>query len=59
MTQLTVPVPDLDAALARVEEHGRRVLDPRMPIAAIGGYATCPEPGGLRFGLIEADQRAE
>jgi uncharacterized protein len=55
---LTVPVPDLDAALARVTQAGGSVIEPRMPIPGIGWYATCGEPGGLRFGLIEADPKA-
>jgi predicted enzyme related to lactoylglutathione lyase len=58
LTQLTVPVPDLDAALARVLEAGGRVVEPRLPIPGIGWYATCAEPGGLMFGLIEADPGA-
>jgi uncharacterized protein len=55
---LTVPVPELDAALARVTQAGGSVVEPRMPIPGIGWYATCAEPGGLRFGLIEADAHA-
>jgi uncharacterized protein len=56
MTQLTVP--DLDAALARVSAAGGRVVEPRMAIPGIGWYATCAEPGGLMFGLIEAQDVA-
>ena len=55
---LTVPVPDLDTALALVTQAGGSVVEPRMPIPGIGWYATCAEPGGLRFGLIEADANA-
>jgi hypothetical protein len=58
LTLLTVPVPDLDVALARVRDAGGRVVEPRLPIPAIGWYATCAEPGGLMFGLIEADPSA-
>lgn len=57
-TQLTIPVPDLDDALARVEQNGGRVIEPRMPIPGIGWYATCAEPGGLKFGLIQGDPGA-
>lgn len=57
-TTLTVPVPSLDAALGRVAQAGGLVIEPRMPIPGIGWYATCAEPGGLRFGLIEADPAA-
>jgi uncharacterized protein len=58
LTQLTLPVPALDAALARVVDAGGRVVEPRLPIPGIGWYATCAEPGGLMFGLIEADPSA-
>jgi predicted enzyme related to lactoylglutathione lyase len=58
MTQVTVPVGDLDAALARVAQAGGEVVEPRVAIPGIGWYATCAEPGGLRFGLIQADTGA-
>ena len=37
---------------------GGHVVEPRMPIPGIGWYATCAEPGGLKFGLIQADESA-
>jgi len=58
MTQVTVPVPDLDDVVARVIAAGGHVVEPRMPIPGIGWYATCAEPGGLKFGLIQADESA-
>jgi predicted enzyme related to lactoylglutathione lyase len=58
MTQVTIPVADLDARLARVVAAGGSVVEPRIPIPGIGWYATCAEPGGLKFGLIEADASA-
>ena len=42
-----------DAPLA-----GGTIVEPRMPIPSIGWYATCAEPGGLKFGLIQADASA-
>lgn len=57
-TQLTVPVANLDETLAKVQASGGQVIEPRMPIPGIGWYATCAEPGGLRFGVIEADAGA-
>lgn len=59
MTQVTVPVVDLEAVLALVREAGGRVLEPKVPIPGVGWYATCAEPGGLKFGLIQADARVE
>jgi predicted enzyme related to lactoylglutathione lyase len=58
MTQVTVPVLDLEEILALVTGAGGRIVEPRMAIPGIGWYATCAEPGGLRFGLIQADQDA-
>jgi uncharacterized protein len=55
MTQVTVPVANLNEVVARVVANGGSVVEPRMPIPGIGWYATCAEPGGLKFGLIEAD----
>jgi uncharacterized protein len=54
-TQVTIPVVDLDAVLSRVQESGGRVMEPKLPIPGIGWYATCAEPGGLLFGLVQAD----
>jgi predicted enzyme related to lactoylglutathione lyase len=55
MTQVTVPVPNLDEVLARVKSSNGRIVENKMPIPGIGWYATCAEPGGLLFGLIQAD----
>ncbi len=59
VTQLTVPVADLDASIEKVLSSGGRVIEPRMPIPGIGWYATCAEPGGLRFGMIQGDPKAK
>ena len=58
MTQVTVPVADLNDVLARVVASGGSILEQRVAIPGIGWYATCAEPGGLKFGLIEADPSA-
>lgn len=57
-TLVTIPVVNLDEYLARVEAAGGRVVEPKLPIPGIGWYATCAEPGGLRFGMIQADPDA-
>ncbi len=59
VTQLTVPVANLDETIASVLACGGQIIEPRMPIPGIGWYATCAEPGGLRFGIIEADLGAK
>ena len=58
MTLVTVQVLDLDEVLVRVAAAGGRVVEPRIPIPGVGWYATCAEPGGLKFGLIQPDERA-
>jgi predicted enzyme related to lactoylglutathione lyase len=57
-TQVTVPVSNLEDVLARVIGAGGKVVEPKMPIPGIGWYATCAEPGGLKFGLIQPDPSA-
>lgn len=59
MTQVTVPVRNLDEMMARVQASGGHIVEAKMPIPGIGWYATCAEPGGLRFGIIQADPAAK
>lgn len=59
LTQVTVPVANLEQALTLVRAHGGQVVEPRMAIPGVGWYATCAEPGGLLFGLIQGDQNAK
>ncbi len=59
MTQVTVPVANLDEVISKVQASGGRVIEPRMPIPGVGWYATCAEPGGLRFGIIQGDPTAK
>jgi len=58
LTQVTIQVPDLDQFIARVKSSGGFVVEEKMAIPGIGWYATCAEPGGLKFGLIQADPGA-
>ena len=58
LVTLTVPVADLDACVATIRESGGSVVEPRVAIPGVGWYATCAEPGGLMFGIIEADPAA-
>lgn len=59
MTLVTVPVSNLEGVLALVVAAGGSVIEARVPIPGVGWYATCAEPGGLKFGLIQADPRAK
>lgn len=55
MTVLVVPVDDLDKMVALVESNGGQVLERRVPVPGIGWFSSCAEPGGLIFGMIQAD----
>lgn len=59
LTQITVPVPNLDEVISLVQAGGGKIIEPKMPIPGIGWYATCAEPGGLFFGIIQADANAK
>ncbi|ABD68137.1 glyoxalase [Rhodoferax ferrireducens T118] len=59
LTQVTVPVPNLDVVTSLVQANGGRIVEAKMPIPGVGWYATCAEPGGLFFGLIQADENAK
>lgn len=59
LTQVTIPVANLDEVISLVEANGGRVIEPKMPIPGIGWYATCAEPGGLYFGIIQDDANAK
>jgi uncharacterized protein len=58
MVSLMLPVEDLGTALDQVVANGGKVTEPRAAIPGVGWMATCAEPGGLRFGLLEADPEA-
>jgi len=59
LTQITVPVPNLDEAISLVHANGGKVIESKMPIPGVGWYATCAEPGGLFFGIIQDDANAK
>jgi predicted enzyme related to lactoylglutathione lyase len=59
LTQVTIPVPNLDDFISKVHAAGGFVVEPKMPIPGIGWYATCAEPGGLKFGMIQDDPEAK
>ena len=55
MTLITIPVLSLDETIKLVEINGGSIVEPKTAIPGIGWFATCAEPGGLKFGLIQAD----
>ena len=59
MSVLVVPVDDLEKMVASVERNGGQVLERRVPVPGIGWFSSCAEPGGLVFGMIQADPSAQ
>jgi predicted enzyme related to lactoylglutathione lyase len=45
--------------IEKVKANGGSIIEKKMAIPGIGWYATCTEPGGLKFGIIEADKNAK
>ena len=58
MVNLTLPVASLDEHISKIKACGGKVIEPKLAIPGIGWYATCAEPGGLMFGMIQADPDA-
>ena len=55
MTLITIPVLSLAETIKLIERNGGSIVEPKTAIPGIGWFATCAEPGGLKFGLIQAD----
>jgi predicted enzyme related to lactoylglutathione lyase len=51
-------VDDLDAALARVEQEGGKVLQGKLPVPGVGWSAYVTDTEGNTIGLFEADASA-
>ena len=54
----TVDVDDLDATLARVDEHGGLTAVPRNAVPGIGWLAYVKDPDGNILGLMQEDTDA-
>lgn len=59
LTQITVQVEDIESYVKKVRQGGGYVFDDKLPIPGVGWYATCAEPGGLKFGLFQKDPTVE
>lgn len=59
LTQVTIPVENLEDCIAQIEDNGGRVIEPKMCIPGIGWFAACAEPGGLLFGIMQSDPAAK
>lgn len=53
-----IGVTDLDKSVKKVIESGGSVPIPRMPIRGIGWWASCLDPEGNQFGMMQEDQNA-
>lgn len=58
LTLMTIPVPNIDEVIGKVEQNGGRVVEAKRGIPGIGWFATCAEPGGLLFGVLQPDPSA-
>lgn len=57
-TVAVITVDDMDAAIARVTEHGGTIVVPRFAVETMGYAAYFKDPGGLIVGLYESDPTA-
>jgi predicted enzyme related to lactoylglutathione lyase len=55
---VTISVVNLDEFIAKVTESGCNVVESNVVIPSIDWYATCAEPGGLMFGMMQPDPEA-
>lgn len=53
LTVAVIAVESIDNTIARVEAAGGKIVEPKVTIPGIGEFATCSEPGGLLFGLLQ------
>ena len=54
-TVATILVPDLDAAIEKVAEHGGTITAPRFPIPGVGYASYFTDPNGMAVGMWESD----
>ena len=55
----TIGVPSVEKHSKMIEEGGGKILMPKMAIPGIGWFATCQDPEGNTFGIIEQDPNAK
>ncbi len=55
----TIGVEDLEVTLARILQHGGKVLQPKGPIPGVGWFASFEDPTGNQFGLMQNDPAAK
>ncbi|MFB0546565.1 MAG: VOC family protein [Anaerolineae bacterium] len=55
----TIAVPSIDDFLAKISEHGGKIIGPKMAIPGIGYHAYCQDTEGNMFGIIQEDTSAK
>lgn len=55
----SIDVPDMDAAIRRVEGAGGLIVVPKMPIPTVGWLAYFKDPDGNIHGLYQNDPQAK
>lgn len=58
VVSLTMEVPSIEEAIAKIEAKGGRVLQGKMAIPSMGYFATCVDTEGNQFGLFTNDETA-
>ena len=54
-TVATLLVPDLDAYIEKVQEHGGTITQPKFPIPGVGHACYFSDPNGMTVGMWESD----
>ena len=55
----TIDVPNVDEYVAKITDHGGKVIMPKMPIPGVGYMAHCQDTEGNTFGIIQMDPSAQ
>jgi predicted enzyme related to lactoylglutathione lyase len=55
----TIEVPSLEETEGRIKAAGGQILEPAFRLPGVGWYALCADTEGNRFGLMQADPRAD
>jgi hypothetical protein len=54
----TIDVPSVDEYVAKITEHGGKVVLPKMAVPGVGYLAHCQDTEGNTFGVIQFDMSA-
>ena len=55
---ITMSVPSIEDAIAKVEEKGGRLVEPKTAVPGMGWYANVTDSEGNRIGLFTSDESA-